>query len=67
MDYELFALLRDWSITGGMLVLVYTGHMQGGHVAFAVTLIIGIDFARILSLFREMKRSGELDNRLDDQ
>jgi hypothetical protein len=67
MDKELAVLFCQWSIAGAMLVLAYQGKMSGGLAGGYSTIIIGIDVVRLFALFRDMKQSGELDQRLDEQ
>jgi len=60
MDKELARLAMEWSISLGILLLIFNGQVTSTAGIPAVTVIMSIDFARLYAIYKGVK-TGQLD------
>ena len=60
MDKELARLATEWSISLGILLLIFNGQVTSTAGIPAVTIIMSIDFARLYAIYKGVK-TGRID------
>jgi len=66
MDKELAQLVSDWTLSAGILYLIYMGIADSTIGLATVMVITSIDIARLWEIYIEMKTSGELKERMNE-
>jgi len=67
MDRELAQLASDWTISFGLLYLMFQGVVPGTIGAPCIMVITSIDFMRLWEIYLDLKTSGELGELTEEQ
>jgi len=67
MDRELAQLASDWSISFGILYLMFNGVIPGAIGTPCIMVITSIDFMRLWEIYLNLKTSGELGELTEEQ
>jgi len=59
MPDELYRTLAEWSLSIGILVLIFNGQVGGTVGVSGITVLMSVDFARLYSIYKRVEVQGK--------